>query len=143
MNRPTHATFRSAREALPPIRTLALASIVLGSVGGGALLGAALTAFLTPTTGPELRRKLARVLARDEDESAGYDSGEYDVDGDELVERHAHEEPPAIPSTSEEVRAALHDLAVAVDIDVEVEEPEEAEDDPLGYVDYERPEHGR
>jgi hypothetical protein len=94
------------RRAHGRVRTLALAAMVLGSMGGAALLGAAVVALVTPTSGRELRRKLAHALdVDDEDEDdarADYDSGEFVVADIEANEHHLSRYPAAAQPTNED-----------------------------------------
>lgn len=95
----------------PRLRKLALTTIVLGSIGGGALVGAAFMAFLSPTSGGELRRKLLDALAaldgEDEDELADYDSGQFALDeGGTRVHRRS-EYADGTEASEEEERTAL------------------------------------
>lgn len=84
---------RVSRERRGPrarAHTLALAAMMLGSVGGAALLGAAVVALVTPMSGRELRRKLSHALEGDDEPQeprADYDSGEF------VVEELEREEP--------------------------------------------------
>ena len=87
----------------PDTATLTRVGVVLGAIGGGALFGAVLTAFVTPVSGRELRRKIADMIAppqpqalppgddADDDGEWALDPGEIvDVPGSENFDRRQH-----------------------------------------------------
>lgn len=76
---------------------------VLAVLGVGVLVGGALVAFLTPVSGPELRRRIGRGLSRV--------ANRLEKRREESIEHHAEPSDPALTYTRGKVRPGVDYLA--------------------------------